>query len=34
VSLALLSATVSPAPYFSQGTPEQRLHTRWRSRWE
>jgi hypothetical protein len=25
VSLALLSATVSPAPAFSQGTPEQRL---------
>jgi hypothetical protein len=25
VSLALLSATVSPAPSFSQGTPEQRL---------
>jgi hypothetical protein len=25
VSLALLSATVAPAPSFSQGTPEQRL---------
>jgi hypothetical protein len=25
VSLALLSATASPAPSFSQGTPEQRL---------
>jgi hypothetical protein len=25
VSLALLSATVSPAPSFAQGTPEQRL---------
>ncbi len=25
VSLALLSATASPAPSFSQGTPEQRM---------
>ena len=34
VSLALMCATASPALSFSQGTPEQRMYTRWRSRWE
>jgi hypothetical protein len=32
VSLALICATASPALSFSQGTPEQRMYTRWRSR--